>query len=229
MIAGTPTPAGSNEARASALMAEAGELRPVADLGSRGIRQVRLLSQSQFETAVRDAVAREVLAYLGDLDLPRERRQILEERALARLSGDPVERPLPAEVAAPATLASADPSFDFVAMERRLVDEIGRLVAQNWRAELETTRDTHSTQITGLERRIDSLMRALDQVERLMDRVPAGGIAAPIGSNIPPSTGPLSGIKNELLEQLFQANLALRELEAGEELSNGDGPEPERR
>jgi hypothetical protein len=202
----------------------------VDDLGTRGIRQVRLLSQSQLESAVRDAVAREVLALLGAVELSAEERRELEERAFARLDGTPrPPRAVPPPPAAPAPPAL--PAFDFAAMEQRLIDEIGRLVAQNWREEIAPGHPAARDQVERLERRIDSLMRALDQIERMMERMPATGLGlaaalAPRGAvaGRAPAEA-LGGIKNEILEQLFQANLALRELEAGEELSNGHGPD----
>lgn len=234
MKSGTPTPTATLGSRPPPLLARAGDLRSVGELGTHGIRKVRLVSQSDLEAAIRDAVAREVLDYLAKNEIPTDRRRSIEERALARLSGEAVLPPASA-TAAPAAGSSPDlgetqaiAGFDFRAMEHRLIDEIGRLVAQNWREGLESTRDSQSDQIHRLERRIESLMRALDQVEKMMDRVPAAARGAPPTGAGLVGPGPLGGIKNDLLEQLFQANLALRELEAGED-RRGGAPGDDRR
>ena len=231
MIAGTSSGSGPSRPDPT-LLPEGAKVQEVEALRDRGIEKVRLISQTQFATAVRDAVARELLELLDGLELTEEQREGLEERALARLTGD---RPPPALAPAnsDATPVAKAPDFDFAAMEKRLLDEIGRLVAQNWQDEIKTAQDSQTSQIRRLEGRIDSLMRALDQVERMMDRMPETGPApSPAdggSSSLAPAGGALGGIKNELLEQLFEANLALRELEAGEDLSNGNGSDAEPR
>ena len=234
MIAGRQTDPGAPGR--SALLNDGGELRPVGDLENRGISQVRLISQSQFDSAVREALAREILAIASDLTLANPDRELLIERAHARLAGKPIEptasvsppRPLAERSAArapelePIPLDDPEPSphpesaeFDVEALENRIVEEVGRLVSQNWREELRTAQDSQRNVIYRLEGRIDSLMKALDQIERLMDHQhtrPAEGMPTSFIDS-----GALGGIKNELMEQLFEANLALRELEAGEE------------
>lgn len=268
MIAGRQTDPGSSNR--AALLATGGEVRPVGDLENRGIAQVRLISQSQFDTAVREALAREVIALADGLPLDSADRERLLERAHARLAGKPIQDtldiPIAPKVEAPTTIAPEpiepsltdelpiasrtapeleplsleEPSFiepetieappvveptaparteaaeiDVEALENRIVEEVGRLVSQNWREELRSAQDSQRNQIDRLEGRIDSLMKALDQIERLMDHQhtrPEEGMPTSFID-----TGALGGIKNELMEQLFEANLALRELEAGEE------------
>ena len=250
MIAGRPSETGG---AGSALLGDGGEVRQVGDLEAKGIAQVRLISQSQFKSAVREAVATEVLAIIDGLELSPRDREKVEERALARLGGDPFalpprretasaaaptldppveEKPAPATLpslettAAPEAAAASPPNptpapappaqeIDVEAMESRIVEEVGRLVSQNWRDELQTAQSSQRNQIDRLEGRIDSLMKALDQIERLIDQQQLQAPAAAPSSFI--DSGALGGIKNELLEQLFEANLALRELEAGDE------------
>jgi hypothetical protein len=226
MTPGTPTPIASLGARLPPLLARAGDLQNVGELGTRGIRKVRLVSQSDLEAAIRDAVSRELLDCLAGIELPEDQRRRVESRALSRLSGDtPAPAPRATESGADLGATQAITAFDFRAMEQRLLDEIGRLVSQNWREGLESGRDGQRDQIQRLERRIESLMRALDQVERMMDRVPAAGRSGAAAAGVPrPEPGPLGGMKKDLLEQLFQANLVLRELEAGEERQGGATP-----
>jgi len=236
MTPGTPTPGAALGSRTPPLLARAGDLRNVGELGTHGIRKVRLVSQSDLEAAIRDAVSREVLDCLAGIEIPVEMRRELEARALSRLSGEIPSPPAPPP-RANGRSAADDPgatqaitAFDFRAMEQRLIDEIGRLVSQNWREGLEGGRDGQRDQIQRLERRIESLMRALDQVERMMEGVPAAATRGAAGANaIRSEPGPLGGMKKDLLEQLFQANLALRELEAGEERKSGATPGGDRR
>lgn len=214
------------------LPASGGQVRRVGELEGRGIDKIRLFSRTQIETAVRDAVGREILACLDGIELDPETRDRLRERALARLSGDLTEGPPAAsaprapESVAPATTSSAaaGPAFDFAGMEKRLVDEIGRLVSQNWKDGLHDATESQRATIGRLEGRIETLMRALEQVEKMMEDMPAptAGSAAASAAGAP-GGGALGGIKDELLEKLFEANLALRELEAEEEL-RGSNP-----
>ncbi len=202
-------------------------VEPVGELKEKGISRVQLISRSQFETVIRDAVAREILNILDQVELSAEEQEVLTERAIARLSGE-----VPQIEAKPSESNSSNPSseevtpspsttsdFDPTAFKQKIIEEVGGLVSQNWREELKSAQVSQSNHIGRLEDRIDSLMNALDQIEKLMeksDSTPADETHSTQSNGT--SNGTLGGMKNELLEQLFDANLVLRELEAGEDL-----------
>ncbi|MGA1203072.1 MAG: hypothetical protein ACO4BJ_08840 [Planctomycetota bacterium] len=194
-------------------LTQGGRLHPVGDLAGRGIANVRLISQSQLDGAIREAVSTEILAVVDELPLSVSDREKLIERALARLGGSPLPAPTRTTVQAASPEPAATPAIDLDALSSRIIEEVGRLVSTNWRDEIQSAQDSQRSTIDRLESRIEALMGALDQVERLMERPSAAGA----GPATPASSGALGGIKNELLEQLFEANLALRELEAGED------------
>ena len=102
MIAGRPS---ENGRAGSALLGDGGEVREVGDLEAKGIAQVRLISKSQFKSAVREAVATEILAIVAGIELSPRDREKVEERALARLGGDPFALPPKREIQSAATPA----------------------------------------------------------------------------------------------------------------------------
>ncbi len=207
---------------------EVSRVQPVGELKEKGISRVRLISRSQFESAVRDAVANEILNILDQIELSAEDHETVTERAIERLSGTTPLLETKSTESRGSTLTneevavspSATSDFDPTAFKQNIVEEVGGLVAQNWREELRSAQVSQSNQIGRLEDRIDSLMHALDQIEKLIEKSDSTFAEDPHATQSNGSSnGTLGGMKNELLEQLFDANLVLRELEAGEDLN----------
>lgn len=138
------------------------------------------------------------------------------------------QRPLASEgmaTAEPATLRATE--FDLESLERRMSQQISTLLANDLRKELAAVESSQRQQVELLESRIAKLARALESTDEILARfqdlgpsavTPIGaGLAAPAAGLDP--TSPLFEHKSQLLDALFQANLALRELR-GDEVAN---------
>ena len=82
-------------------------------------------------------------------------------------------------------------------------------MAGDWGTELGKVQDSHRTQVERLEMRIEELTKALRVTDQVLTRDRSeesadGAVASPFDHK-----------KEELLDQLFQANVALREISSG--------------
>ncbi|MGE4619830.1 MAG: hypothetical protein AAEJ04_08500 [Planctomycetota bacterium] len=225
-------------------------IHPVEDLQKKGIRQLRVIPESQLKKAAREAVARALLEVLESLDVSEEVRQELKVRATkiihgqssgATISSAPVEAvgsdpanqrtnrtdtpplvvpsiqdqvsDIPNQVPAPVPNPPGSPLGQ---REKALLLQLSRLIAQDWRSELATVRDSHRDQVERLEMRILELTQALHTTDQVLDEKVSNDRAEAGQQN------PFDSTKTELLDQLFQANVALRAL--SERPSKGVSP-----
>ncbi len=206
-------------------------------LQEKGIRKMRVVSQSQFQEAARKAVARALLETLGDVEISAEARQRLLQRAHACL-GEDLKAAAPGSVEPGAGQATVDakPRIQVPGPKQRQVEEaapaggqksalgqrekallvqLSKLIARDWRSELATVRDSQRNQVERLEMRIEELTLALQATDNALTssgdpRIDALEVQSPFDSK-----------KSELLDQLFQANVALRALSADSQEEEG--------
>ena len=201
----------------------------VEDLRNRGIRKVRVVGESQLQEMAREAAAKAVLELAASLNLSDEARKSLVAKARASiLDGSPgpspqvIENPVvkpDVRVVDPPT--ERPPAVSQIRIQdQEVLQELSKLIARDWRTELATVQDSHRAQVERLEMRIEELTKALRVTDQVLtrDRTQEG----PGGS----AQSPFDHKKEELLDQLFQANVALREISSGEmggQQSEGEG------
>ena len=209
-------------------------IHPVEELQKKGIRQLRIIAESQLKQAARVAVAQALLATVDGLEIPEQIRQELRIRA-ARILGQeqpistdgqpqlqkPTQHLSPPLVLGPISNHSADvalgtaeveenaPGSPLGKREKALLLQLSRLIAQDWRSELATVRDSHRDQVERLEMRIQALTMALQATDHVLET------SAKSKQEKTVITTPFDDKKSELLDQLFQANVALRALSEG--------------
>lgn len=210
-------------------------IHPVEELQRKGIRKLRVIPESQLKKTAREAVAHALLELLDGLEIDEPVRQELRIRANQLLGNPPQVAPCPAPEPAsgPRQITSAPlviPSFQNVPTdvsieqgngneeaagnplgkrEKALLLQLSRLISQDWRSELATVRDSHRDQVDRLEVRIQELTQALQATDQVLETSSQQNQA-----NQEVNT-PFDHKKSELLDQLFQANVALRALSQG--------------
>ncbi|HIC24265.1 MAG TPA: hypothetical protein EYO84_12595 [Planctomycetes bacterium] len=238
-------------------------IHQMEELQKKGIRKLRIISESQLKQTAREAVAHALLEALDGLDVPDVVRQELRIRAAKILGKEQIEVPqeqhkeqieapqeqykeqieAPQEqqlapvaeihVSSPLVIPSvSNPSADVSIgapevdekapgsplgkRENALLLQLSRLIAQDWRSELALVRDSQRAQVERLEMRIQELTMALQATDQVLE-TNAKSRQEPAEITIP-----FDNKKSELLDQLFQANVALRALSQGQ--SQGISP-----
>lgn len=211
-------------------------VHPVEELQKKGIRSLRVIPESQLRAAAQAAVAQAILDLLDELSVTEEVRQQLRIRALQVL-GNPDQQNSPsldstsesqteAIISSPLVIptlknVSADVPVEqknreekdtgspLGKREKALLLQLSKLIAQDWRSEIASVRDSHRDQVERLEVRIQELTQALQATDQVLESHPqAGNAPAEINNSFDHK-------KSELLDQLFQANVALRALSKG--------------
>ena len=201
-------------------------IHDVDELRNKGIRKIRVVGESQLQEMAREAAAKAVLEMASSLDLSEEARQSLVGRARKLIldgpSGpapqvieNPVIKPDVRVIENPDPEAPAETPPSIGVQDQEMLQELSRLIARDWRTELATVQDSHRTQVERLEMRIEELTKALRVTDQVLTRDRSEeGTDGPVLS-------PFDHKKEELLDQLFQANVALREISSGD---NGGQP-----
>ena len=201
----------------------------VEDLRNRGIRKIRVVGESQLQEMAREAAAKAVLELAANLDLSDEARKSLVAKARESiLDGSPgpspqvIENPVvkPDVRVVDSPTQPAPPVSQIGIQDQEVLQELSKLIARDWRTELATVQDSHRAQVERLEMRIEELTKALRVTDQVLTR-----------DRTQESTGgstenPFDHKKEELLDQLFQANVALREISSGDiggQQSEGEG------
>ncbi|MDE0959406.1 MAG: hypothetical protein OSB09_01350 [Planctomycetota bacterium] len=210
------------------------------ELQEKGIQKLRVVTPSQFRENAKKAVAQALLELLGEVPLPAEQRQQIIERArqymcpidpvaakdvkvagvtettvpLIRIPPPVVASTPPTETAEPDSSTTSDSPLG--QREKALLVQLSRLIARDWRSELATVRDTQNTQVERLEMRIEELTLALQATDHAI-----AGTGDPEIDQLEVKS-PFDYKKSELLDQLFQANVALRSISEGPQ--PGDSP-----
>ncbi|MGE4603107.1 MAG: hypothetical protein AAEJ65_09405 [Planctomycetota bacterium] len=142
-------------------------IHQMEELQKKGIRKLRIISESQLKQTAREAVAHALLEALEDLDVPDVVRQELRIRAAKILGKEQIDAPQEQQLAPVAEIhvssplvipsvsnPSADvsigaPEVDEKApgsplgkREKALLLQLSRLIAQDWRSELALVRDS---------------------------------------------------------------------------------------
>lgn len=218
-------------------------IHPVEELQKKGIRQLRIIAESQLKQAAREAVAQALLETVEGLEIPEQVRQELRIRAAIILGQEqPISTDGPSQIQKPTqhlapplvlgpisnhsqdvSLGTAEveenpPGSPLGKREKALLLQLSRLIAQDWRSELATVRDSHRDQVGRLEMRIQELTMALQATDQVLE------MSAKTKQEKTEITTPFDDKKSELLDQLFQANVALRALSEGP----GQGISPSR-
>ena len=216
-------------------------IHPMEELQKKGIRKLRIISESQLKQTAREAVAHALLEALEGLDVPDVLRQELRIRAAKFLGKEQIDAPQEQQLAPVAEIhvssplvipsvsnSSADVSIGAPEVdendsgsplgkrEKALLLQLSRLIAQDWRSELALVRDSQRDQVERLEMRIQELTMALQATDQVLE-TNAKSRQEPAEITIP-----FDNKKSELLDQLFQANVALRALSQGQ--SQGISP-----
>jgi len=192
------------------------EVREVRELQARGIKKVRLVSEGQYKASLKLAVGKATVELLGDLDLPEEVLLLIRERAFDEIARGSDDRGTGRSVSAggedhPGLEEPPPPES-----RPETIDDVSRVLSADWREEIDDVRDSQRLQVERLEARIENLMQALNATDQLLLGLAEITTTASTGTQEEIDTpGLLMGKKSELLEQLFQANLVLRELESG--------------
>lgn len=227
---------GKNLPTLQKLLEDAGSVRPLGELRERGIKRIRVLSESQLTQAMRIAFNRALRHQLGSLDLPAAVLERLREAAeweYRSLLADGLEHvtpdfpttlvtPPPTPSAPSADLPRVPPpnldpgSPEFHKIEERMAHNLTELVRKDWRTELAAATRHQQDHLEALEQRIGKLVQALESTDRVLHRIQQvrPTESAPLGANanaLDPAS-PLFERKSELLTALFQANMELREL-----------------
>ena len=202
------------------------EVRELCELQARGIKKVRLVSEGQYRASLRLAVSKASVELLGDLELPQEILDLIRQRALEEISRSssypgsaPVEESEESQQSYIPNSSAPPPTT---------IDKVSQVLSADWRSEIDDVRNTQRQQIERLESRIEDLMQALKATDQLLlglSEIPTASSQEAQADLA--NSGVLMGKKSELLEQLFQANLVLRELESGNSaaLKAGSGEE----
>ncbi|MGB1072238.1 MAG: hypothetical protein ACPG1Z_11275 [Planctomycetota bacterium] len=201
----------------------------VEDLRNRGIRKVRVVGESQLQEMAREAAAKAVLELAANLDLSDEARKSLVAKARESiLDGSPgpspqvIENPVvkPDVRVVDSPTQPSPPVSQIGIQDQEVLQELSKLIARDWRTELATVQDSHRAQVERLEMRIEELTKALRVTDQVLTR---DRTQESTGGSI---ENPFDHKKEELLDQLFQANVALREISSGDiggQQSEGEG------
>lgn len=210
------------EASDSPLPLPASSVHELQDLQKKGISRMRVVSASQLRDSARMALAQALNEMLGEIQICGEERQLILDRAQSHLmpsnpsidpspvetpevapASEPVSRADEAHQSQPQASASKGPLGE---REKALLVQLSRLIARDWRTELATVRDSQRTQVERLEMRIEELTLALHATDHALaseDKQCTAELEV---------KSPFDHKKSELLDQLFQANVALRSL-----------------
>ncbi|MBT5737972.1 MAG: hypothetical protein HN891_03290 [Planctomycetes bacterium] len=219
-------------------------VHPLKELQEKGIQKIRVVTPAQLRDTARKAVSRALLEMLDGLALSTEQHQQILARANQYVSptvATPVERgeatkviqeekvvtnpmikvpspiipsiPTPAAAEQASTSASDGPLGK---REKALLIQLSKLIARDWRTELATVRDTQNTHVERLEMRIEELTLALQATDHAI------AVGGDLEIDQLEVKSPFDHKKSELLDQLFQANVALRAI--SEEPLSGDLP-----
>lgn len=210
----------SSEKRQEAPKRNDGRVHNVDELRNKGIQKVRVVGQSQLRDMAREAAAKAVMELVESLDLSDQARRSLVGRAQATiLDGSPGPTPKVIEnpVMKPDVRLTPPPSdtetqrteSSLRIQDQEMLQELSKLIAKDWRTELATVQNSHRTQVERLEMRIEELTKALRVTDQVLTR---GREDQPADE---PVSSPFDHKKEELLDQLFQANVALREISSG--------------
>ena len=221
------------EASDSPLPLPASSVHELQDLQKKGISKMRVVSASQLRNSARIALAQALNEMLGEIQICGKERQLILDRAQSHLmpsnpgtDPSPVETPEVAPAAEPVSRADeakkaqqSQPQASaskgpLGEREKALLVQLSRLIARDWRTELATVRDSQRTQVERLEMRIEELTLALQATDHALaseDKQSTAELEV---------KSPFNHKKSELLDQLFQANVALRSI--AEETAAGE-------
>ena len=212
-------------------------VHPLQELQDKGIQKLRIVTPAQLRETARRAVSRALLEMLDGLALPSEQHQQILARANQYMSPtiataadrdeatevveegrevtapmiqvpSPVNPPMPTPAAAEQASASVSDG-PLGKREKALLIQLSKLIARDWRTEMATVRDTQNTQVERLEMRIEELTLALQATDHAI------AVNGDIEIDQLEVKSPFDHTKSELLDQLFQANVALREISEG--------------
>ncbi|MDE0957052.1 MAG: hypothetical protein OSB12_00300 [Planctomycetota bacterium] len=205
---------------------------PLQELQDMGIQKLRVVTTAQLRDTARRAVSRALQELLNGLELPAEQHQQILARAKQYMSStietaadreeatevlkedrevtdprikvpSPVSQPTPA---AAQQASASDSDGPLGKREKALLIQLSKLIARDWRTELATVRNTQNTQVERLEMRIEELTLALQATDHAI------AVNGDLDIDQLEVKSPFDHKKSELLDQLFQANVALREL-----------------
>ncbi len=214
------------EASDRPLPLRASSVHELQDLQKKGIHKMRVVSASQLRDTARKAVAKALTEILDQVQISGEERKQLLDRAMSHLLAPATQTASMAEVLEPAAAPSSKVSEANIVpeesppqnqttasrgplgqREKALLVQLSQLIARDWRSELATVRDSQRTQVERLEMRIEELTLALQATDHALAIEGEKEIAELEVKS------PFDHKKSELLDQLFQANVALRSLE----------------
>ncbi len=213
------------EASDSPWSLRASSMHELQYLQKKGIHKMRVVSASQLRDTARKALERALTELLEEIQISAEERELLLDRAQSHLMAPTTSPPPPAadlpEVAVPSREISAPTEAPQAQQprpstgaspgalgqrEKALLVQLSRLIARDWRSELATVRDSQRTQVERLEMRIEELTLALQATDHAL-----ASEGDPAIDELEVKS-PFDNKKSELLDQLFQANVALRSL-----------------
>ena len=225
---------GTSEQNARSRSKQNGRVHHVEELRRKGIQKVRVVGQSQLQELAREAVARAVLELAESLEVSEETKKSLVGRAqetilkesreeLPEIIDEPAMKP-DVQLKTPSTDAeSTAVSLPMALQDQEMLKELSRLIARDWRSELNSVQDSHRAQVERLEMRIKELTRALRATHQVLTR----GKEEKGTEDL--VLMPFDHKKEELLDQLFQANVALREISSGLDSEDGTSMDGEGR
>ncbi len=206
-------------------------VHPLQELQDKGIQKLRVVTQTQLRETARKAVSRALLEMLDGLALPSAQHQQILARANQYMSptiatavdrGESTEMveedrevtapmikvptpvmPTPAAAEQESASVSDGP---FGKREKALLIQLSKLIARDWRTEMASVRDTQNSQVERLEMRIEELTLALQATDHAI------AVNGDLEIDQLEVKSPFDHKKSELLDQLFQANVALREI-----------------
>ncbi|MBN1418089.1 MAG: hypothetical protein JXP34_04895 [Planctomycetes bacterium] len=205
----------------------------VDELQARGVRKLKVISESRINERINQAVAAAIERYMsenrppeGDLariraDARREFGVLLKEmqedaKAASREMRDFFRRELDLQKSLlepgapkPSSPALAVDSPEFREFQDRMAENISKLIAADWKSDLDDVRMTQRQKIEALENRLSKLLLALESTERVLASLQGRGGRR----GAPPPKSPLGEQKSMLLREIFNANLELQKLE----------------
>ncbi len=211
--------AGATPRKTDLIDAAEGQVHDVDELRNKGIKKVRVVGMSHLHEMAREAAARAVLELAESLEVTEQVRRSLVGRAQEAILGGPVgpvpqviEKPAlqpDVKIEAPSSGVTTSSSLPIGPQDHEMLQELSKLIARDWRSELNLVQDSHRAQVERLEMRIEELTRALRATDQVLTR------GREDEGNEDPVLKPFDHKKEELLDQLFQANVALREISPG--------------
>jgi len=205
----------------------------VAELQARGVRKLKVISESKINERINQAVATAIERYMAEnrppdddlarirADARREFGVLLKEmqedakaasremREFFRRELDLQDSLLEPGAARPSSPALAADTPEFREFQDRMAENISRLIASDWKSELDDVRLTQRQKIEALENRLSKLVLALESTERVLSSLQGRGARR---TALPPKS-PLGEQKSMLLREIFNANLELQKLE----------------